>query len=467
MLRTLHLNNFKSFAASSVTFGPASLILGSNATGKSNLFDAIRLLKSVGDGQSVRDAIEGHVSYSPGSTEVSGIRGGSAGITHFRSDNKVFTLAVELLTVSGVVEYEVAVDAESYRVVKEELKAEDHPGPYVFSTHPETGHLEQRSDSPVIVARFYKGTRGLNPRREFSPHQFILSQFRGRRAESRLNEDIAAFARAELASFRHLELRPEVLRQYSATGRFEMGEHGENFAAVVSQLRQEAEAERRLLQRLERTHSHWDRVDEKGTRQGQRIRADINFLEGQLDEKTQGDGSALKRLAAIRSWLSELTPAPVEDIAVQTAPTGEVIFALTEGGAWKQTVSARSLSDGTLRFAALAFAAVGARGRQTLIVEELENGMNPARLSLLVRLIEQSAHADEAVQVIASTHSPTVLDFASQELVSSSTVIGWDSESGCSRPVGLRSITSLESILEDTTLGTLQAEGWLQFAVNS
>lgn len=58
MLTRLEVDGFKSFRAFGVDLAPLTVILGPNATGKSNLFDAIRLLGSLAAG-TVADAVQG------------------------------------------------------------------------------------------------------------------------------------------------------------------------------------------------------------------------------------------------------------------------------------------------------------------------------------------------------------------------------------------------------------------------
>jgi predicted ATPase len=445
MIQQLALKNFKTFRNATVNFGPVSIVLGSNGAGKSNLFDALRFLKSIGDGRSVRDAVEGHISPGGSTTATAGIRGGSAAVTHFLGDSDEFELDVTMKVPRGRLRYYVKVDAKRYRILQEELSSPQHPGQYVYSTRPKTGVLKQDPESPVVIARFHKGTQGLNPRREFSSHEFILSQFVSRRAESRVNEAFAVAAREEFSSIRPLELRPEVLRQYSPLGRFELGEHGENFAAVVWRLEQDS---RRLITRRVRDEN------------------------GELTRVTGPDTQALDRFQAISAWLSELTPRPIVSIDAIQSPTGEAIFAVREEP-YEKAIPAPSLSDGTLRFAALTLAAIGARGRSTLVIEEIENGINPTRLSLLIKMLEQAAElppksqeAETRVQVIASTHSPSILDYASRRTIRDSVVIGWDHDHMSSHPVGISDLPDFSKIATNRTLGELQAEGWLQVAAD-
>lgn len=422
MLSSITLENFKSFKQARVDFGPLTLIIGANGSGKSNLFDALRFLRSIGAGNSIRDAIEGHVAAVPSVPAVPGIRGGSPAITHLASEKREFTLEVVARLKSERIEYLLSVDAGRYRVLRERLKSSQHGGPYVFDTHPETGPLRHNVEAPSISARFYKNTRGVNPKREFSPNVSILSQFTGRNAESTANERVAMAMRAELGAIRPLELRPEVLRNYSSLGQFELGEHGENFAALVWVLIAEAEAN---------------------------------------DDEAK---EAEERLDTIRAWMNELTPHHIEDFATESTPTGEVIFAVVEAPFLEETLTARSLSDGTLRFAALTFAILGSRNRRTFVIEELENGINPGRQALLVQMLEQAA--GHPSQVIASTHGPGILDFASEQTLAHALIMGWDHENSTSRAVRISKLEGFDDVRKTSTLGSLHTEGWFQFAAD-
>ena len=100
---------------------------------------------------------------------------------------------------------------------------------------------------------------------------------------------------------------------------------------------------------------------------------------------------------------------------------------------FERVIPAPSLSDGTLRFAALAFAAIDPGPAQTtLVIEELENGVNPSRLPLLMQMLDQVTSADDTTQVIASTHSPAVLDSATDEIVQACVAVGWDVDTASS-----------------------------------
>ena len=141
MITQVRLTNFKSFRdtedvteGTTVDLASFTLVLGSNGAGKSNFFDALRLLRSIGERRSVRDALEGHALPGALGTAVAGVRGGAASIPHQGSASPVFRLEVHMLLDGVEHEYVVRVDALRHRVIAEQLVKAGHPGDYVFAT---------------------------------------------------------------------------------------------------------------------------------------------------------------------------------------------------------------------------------------------------------------------------------------------------------------------------------------------
>jgi predicted ATPase len=178
-------------------------------------------------------------------------------------------------------------------------------------------------------------------------------------------------------------------------------------------------------------------------------------------EVTGVERLARDRVTAIEAWLNELTPSPIGSLAVERAPTGEVIFAADDTGGGSP-LTARSLSDGTVRFAALALVLLGESRRRTLLIEEIENGIHPARADLVLRMLEASR--DPNTQVICTTHSPALLKAASRATAMDALVVGWDLDSSCSHVAQVRDLPDIQKALRNADLGELQSDGWIQFA---
>ncbi|XXV38390.1 ATP-binding protein [Sorangium sp. So ce1504] len=166
-----------------------------------------------------------------------------------------------------------------------------------------------------------------------------------------------------------------------------------------------------------------------------------------------------KKRATLLEWIRALTPLDVVDLEFPQDFSGRVLVHLVEQGG--RRISAYSASDGTLRFLAILAALLDTDSAHFYFFEEIENGIHPTRLHLLVQLIEQQCRTRD-VQVIATTHSPQLLGFLSPESRASALLIyrlrGAD-ESSVRKVVDL---PDLNRVLETQDLARLHASGWLE-----
>src|SRR4051794_11568073 len=84
MIRTLELTNFKNFKNATLTLGPLTVLIGANASGKSNIRDAFRFLHGIGRGYSLAEILG--EKYVGGERVWSGIRGGTREVTYYGTD---------------------------------------------------------------------------------------------------------------------------------------------------------------------------------------------------------------------------------------------------------------------------------------------------------------------------------------------------------------------------------------------
>src|SRR5436309_1502680 len=126
MIRSMTLDRFKNFAKAQLPLGPFTLLVGTNASGKSNIRDAFRFVHGVSRGYTLAEII-GEKWIEGGVLQWKGIRGGTREAT-FQSSA---TFAIELgfdvpegsLIREGAYRIEVAVAGESGvpRVTSERL----------------------------------------------------------------------------------------------------------------------------------------------------------------------------------------------------------------------------------------------------------------------------------------------------------------------------------------------------------
>jgi AAA15 family ATPase/GTPase len=74
LINSLVLENWKSFESATLYIDPITILIGTNAAGKSNILDAFLFLNRIASGLSIQEAIEGTTSIEP-------LRGGSNWVT--------------------------------------------------------------------------------------------------------------------------------------------------------------------------------------------------------------------------------------------------------------------------------------------------------------------------------------------------------------------------------------------------
>ena len=123
-------------------------------------------------------------------------------------------------------------------------------------------------------------------------------------------------------------------------------------------------------------------------------------------------------------------------------------------------ISAESASDGTLRFLAFAAALLGTRPAETYIFEEIENGIHPNRVYLLLELLQRATKSN-TTQVIATTHSTALLNFLRGETLDDALLISRTENGSKIRSVGDFPISESDR----SAAGDLLESGWFENVV--
>ncbi len=119
MIKSIRLVNFKNFADETLRVGPFTVIVGANASGKSNIRDAFRFLHGIGRGYSLAEIIGGKygADWKP-------IRGAADEIVRFGQAAFSIEVRMELEDADACYLIEVSNDKErpnEFRFAKEEL----------------------------------------------------------------------------------------------------------------------------------------------------------------------------------------------------------------------------------------------------------------------------------------------------------------------------------------------------------
>ena len=375
MLKELELENFKGFKKAKLTLGNLTLLVGANASGKSNIRDAFRFLHGISRGYTVSE-IMGE-KYGDGGERVwRGIRGGSREVAF--QGGRSFAIQVKF-TIKEPLSDKI-IDA-TYRI---EI---DCSGPKVADEWLEI-------DGSAII------NQSNNP----NVYQPLLSQSLAKPAcgKELLSACLAAFSKMRFFSF-----SPEAMRRFSLPGQTVLDDQGENLSSVLQ---------------------------------------DLCF-------------DPMNKHIFVNS-LQELTPMNVQDIDFFELPDGRILLTLIEENGHRTT--AYTASDGTLRFLAIMAALFEPAG--FYFFEELENGFYPARMHLLLDLIERQA-AQNTVQVVASTHSAHLLNLVSATTLESASFIYRLPEHSSGRIKRILSIPQARRVMTKPNIARLHAAGWLEHAV--
>ena len=418
MLTRLKVNGFKNLVNVDVRFGPFTCIAGSNGVGKSNMFDAIGFLsalaelplseaaRSIRDGKTLDVANLFHrigdrrsevMSFTaemiiPKSGEDDLGQEATAAITFLR-----YTLELELQPPMGNVTYGglTILKEELTHINKNEAKKQllfQHENewrksvvdgrrsvPFISTETPDNGSDQA---GPLIQLHQDRSSKGGARAGGGRPAGFraatlprtVLSSVNA--AENRT----AVLARREMQSWRRLQLEPAALREpdtFTTTSHLES--NGAHLAATLYHLAHGSQ-----------THPSLSLAGKNRPDPAQVYAQLANRLSGLIDD--------------------------VREVGIEEDRQRELwtLFACDKDGTKHP---ARALSDGTLRFLALAVIDLDPAAQGVICLEEPENGIHPARIPAMLELLQEIAvdpdlpvDANNPLrQVIINTHSPAVV----------------------------------------------------------
>ena len=168
------------------------------------------------------------------------------------------------------------------------------------------------------------------------------------------------------------------------------------------------------------------------------------------------------RKADLVDWLSELCAPALTDIEFSRTDLGDVMFVLVEKDGAR--IPARGVSDGTLRFLGELVALQTASEGAMVLIEEIENGLHPTRTHLLVEAMESAART-RGIQVIATTHSPQVIQALSPVTLGNAIVMGRVPDEPGTLARRLKDLPHFDEIAERRGVDHLFTTGWMERAL--
>jgi hypothetical protein len=370
MLKRIRLKDFKSFADEEVAVAPLALLVGANASGKSNFLDAIRFLQGLSFDLTLNEVLNGEARSRPDAWP--GIRGRAEEAA--RLGTEAFSLETTWPAPGGVdVQHHITCHTSiPGRIEKERLQE---------------GGIDRVT------------SRGVNAK----------SILWGRDIEVSGSKYFSEVARLPFRRLQFLRINPREMRGYGRRDEL-LGEDGKNISGVLAMLCEDPIAK-----------------------------------EGFVD------------------WLKEFCAPEIEDIDfLEVKELGDIMAMFVEKGG--KRISARSVSDGTLHFLGTLLALRAAKSGSIILIEEIEAGLHPTRIRLLVEYLE-AVTRERQIQVIATTHSPVVLQWLSDESLRNAIVFGRTPEHEGTIMRRLGDLPHFNEVVERAGIEEMFTTGWLEMAL--
>ncbi|WP_419926637.1 AAA family ATPase [Candidatus Poriferisocius sp.] len=362
-LTSLRLPAFKNMRRTSIPLGPLTLLVGRNGSGKSNILDALAVMSSLASGATLRDALDGGRSGPL-------VRGGSEGCAPMGNDSFEVGCSVVINRVPYHLDLKISV-RPSVQILTERLWTKRRGGPRRGEPQDLLKTDPPQPDSGDIVARWDNSKQGPNPQITFRASQLLTAQVATRvpvtSQAGRHVRDIAEQVLEALSSVFILDPVPHQMREYHPEKDVRLRRNAENLSPVLANL-----------------------LNDGATR------------------------------SVLLDMIRSLSEAQVSEMNAVASELGDVMITIQEQiGPTDQQTPARLLSDGTLRFLAIAAALLDLSrqssgseesiiGGRMLVVEEIESGLHPSQAAVLLNQLKESAKS--GVRTLATTHSPAILD---------------------------------------------------------
>ena len=236
MINQISIKNFKSYESAVLKLAPLTLLIGANASGKSNAIEAIRFLSWLAEGRRLDDILQ-----SVQQADIN-IRGTLSDLTNDQSESDVITLGCELSNTGEWKKFSISVKIQSndeMRIVKEAVTSKNSIVPLYRIKEPAEGYSHEVQ---VAFNNFSQG--GKKPTIPCTDKQAIFTQLdipsRFAHTKSQKSRevipDVANKLRQAFRKILFLDPIPQYMADYSFIVDKELKGNGENISSVLYDL---------------------------------------------------------------------------------------------------------------------------------------------------------------------------------------------------------------------------------------
>jgi len=403
MFSEFRYEDFKSYREAEFPLAPLTLLIGTNASGKSNALEGIRFLSWLSQGQRLDDALRAVQE------DDLTIRGTLDSLGYHGAQS--FSLGCSLASTHPWEHFDVTlqVDEDELYIVQEKIHGDHSSVPlYQIAHSPEEYGYEVK----VAYNNFARG--GRKPKIACSNQRAIITQLDtpsrfGKEESQEKIPDITERFRQALGQILFLDPDPRRMREYSFENETELIGDGRNLSGVLYNLCQDSSRKNEIL----------------------------DFIEALPEQDFQ-------------------------NISFVETPRSEVMLKLTESfGGRDEAWHAPILSDGTLRVLAVGAAVLSAPEGSLIAIEEIDSGVHPSRAGMLLENIQRIAQKRN-LRVVLTSHNPALLDSLPEESIPHVVCCYRDPDEGDSRLVRLEDLRKYPDLVARGPLGRLMTRGIIE-----
>lgn len=412
MLKQITLENWKSFRHAELYIDPLTVLIGTNASGKSNVVDALDFLNSMMQRASVETVLIGD-RFTPG------IRGGIEWAARKPETKFSFQVLVDGEDKGNDYLYKITVENTPYvQVVDESLTLIDSQNISDNNSCQQLFFVSFTYEKNRIIYKHYEAEKEViekfyptpNPWLGHSTDKIQFYEF----------DDVNQMMSAQI-------IVPEILKnifllnpipsqmRYPSPLSTKLERDGSNIAGVLAALPQakKAQVEEKLLKYL------------------------AKLPEGDMQKVWSESVGRLGRDAIL--YCEEIWNLNQEPIIVD----------------------ASGMSDGTLRFLAILTAMLTQPKNSLIVIEEVDNALHPSRARLLLEMLREIGQ-ERQIDILVTTHNPALLDELTPNFIPFVMVAYRDKQTGESQLIPLEDIADLPKLMASGTLGTIASKGLIE-----
>ncbi|QSV74449.1 MAG: AAA family ATPase [Aphanizomenon flos-aquae KM1D3_PB] len=421
MLKKLILENWKSFRYAELPLDPLTVLIGTNASGKSNVVEALEFLQRIANGENIEAALVGDkiLSSIRGGVELAARKGENEFSLKLLvgDEEKDYLYNIILRKGEGVYLKQESIETDDFKnhIYVPESIFVINPVSQIYSSKPTLPNYQGSNLDRSKYLDNYLDILAIDNIENKDKRQKMLDEINEKRdfGENHLQKIIDNVILPTIKNIHILNPIPLTMRNYSRLSE-NIESDGSNIAGVLAALPEEQKA---------------------------KVESNLSYY---IQDLPEGD---IKKV-----WAEK----------VGRLGTDAMLYCQEE---WKPgeitEIDARSMSDGTLRFLAILTALLTRPEGSQIVIEEIDNGLHPSRAALLVKILKEIG-TKRNIDILLTTHNPALLDAFGSEIVPFVVVAHRDSETGESKLTLLEDIDNFPKLFASYSLGQMTTKGAIE-----